>query len=171
VDEPLRLLQFIYLRVVYKQTSLMKFLLEESLWNHLGSYWATRAGESCLLIAYSTTSSSFVLHSRTPLLGFSCVRFYRDQGLQIESELVHVFRGESPSLKFKGYKALKVPMVEKQIKFEVLIPTWTRTFSPTKAKPSPSSIRNFHSSGGDPIGGPPHYVFRADRGRPAYSCV
>ncbi len=33
-------------------------------------------------------------------------------------------------------------MVEEQVQLEVLIPTCTRNFSPTKAKPSPSSRRN-----------------------------
>lgn len=42
------------------------------------------------------------------------------ESLHVESELAHVLGRESPSLEFKGDKALKIPMVEQQIEFKVV---------------------------------------------------
>jgi len=51
-------------------------------WGSSG-YWATSAGERCRLMAYSTTSSSLVRRSRTPMLRFSCGRL-RSQSSAID---------------------------------------------------------------------------------------
>ena len=65
------------------------------------------------------------------------------KGLEIESELAHMLRRESPSFEFKGNKTLKIPVIEEQIKFKVLIAYLNTNLFSNKSEAIPQLHQKF----------------------------